>query len=166
MTAGLSTLLTAPIRIARCCTLHSSQQYERLLSPRPEFIQLNLLSLSVEQEKQTGGALNSLQFASASECGCKSPYKGTHRRLSVYGSTRRKASIGYFLSPSTMALRSSSTFLNAFFLTHYRASSEVATTDFLKRNGMPVPRVYNWSPSNYNPTGVAYIITENAAEQR
>lgn len=41
-------------------------------------------------------------------------------------------------------------------------ASEVATMDFLRSKGLPVPQVYAWSADSRNPVGVEYIIMEKA----
>ncbi|KAM5461786.1 hypothetical protein MferCBS49748_007070 [Microsporum ferrugineum] len=40
--------------------------------------------------------------------------------------------------------------------------SEVATLDFLRENGIPVPKVYAWSSDKDNEVGTEYIIMEKA----
>lgn len=41
-------------------------------------------------------------------------------------------------------------------------ASEVATMDFLRSKGLPVPQVYAWSANTKNPVGVEYIIMQKA----
>ncbi len=41
-------------------------------------------------------------------------------------------------------------------------SSEVATMDFLRRHGLPIPKVYDWSSSTSNFVGAEYMIMEKA----
>ena len=41
-------------------------------------------------------------------------------------------------------------------------ASEVATMDFLRSNGLPVPQVHAWSADSRNPVGVEYIIMQKA----
>ena len=43
---------------------------------------------------------------------------------------------------------------------HYAIASEVATMDFLRSYGIPVPRVYGYSSTSENVVGVEYIIME------
>ncbi|KNG84168.1 hypothetical protein ANOM_008594 [Aspergillus nomiae NRRL 13137] len=43
--------------------------------------------------------------------------------------------------------------------------SEVATLDFLRTKGMPVPRVYTYSSDSDNAVGTEYIIMEKASGQ-
>lgn len=43
--------------------------------------------------------------------------------------------------------------------------SEVATMDFLRSKGIPVPRVYTWSSTADNEVGTEYIVMEKAAGQ-
>ena len=43
---------------------------------------------------------------------------------------------------------------------YYGLSNEVATMDFLRNRGLPIPRVYKWDATNLNPVGSAYIIME------
>ncbi|KAI9844752.1 MAG: Phosphotransferase enzyme [Sclerophora amabilis] len=46
---------------------------------------------------------------------------------------------------------------------HYATASEVATLDFLRSKGIPVPKVYGWSSDiSGNPIGAEYIIMEKA----
>lgn len=45
---------------------------------------------------------------------------------------------------------------------HFATASEVATMDFLRSKGVPVPRVFGWSSDPNNPVGAEYIITEKA----
>jgi hypothetical protein len=42
----------------------------------------------------------------------------------------------------------------------YGVSSEVATILFLKRHGIPTPRIYDWSAQADNPVGSEYMIME------
>ncbi|KAL1978987.1 hypothetical protein VTN96DRAFT_7615 [Rasamsonia emersonii] len=44
--------------------------------------------------------------------------------------------------------------------THYTIASEVATMDFVRSHGLPVPRVFDYSATNENPVGAEYIIME------
>jgi hypothetical protein len=45
----------------------------------------------------------------------------------------------------------------------YLTASEVATMDFIRQLGLPVPKVYAWSAEGErNPVGVEYIIMEKA----
>ncbi|EFR05309.1 hypothetical protein MGYG_08320 [Nannizzia gypsea CBS 118893] len=46
---------------------------------------------------------------------------------------------------------------------HYTTASEVATTDFLRSKGIPVPYIFGWSADPNNPVGVEYIIMEKAS---
>ncbi|RDB27007.1 Altered inheritance of mitochondria protein 9, mitochondrial [Hypsizygus marmoreus] len=46
---------------------------------------------------------------------------------------------------------------------HYTTASEVATMDFLRRLGLPVPKVLAWSSQSTNPVGAEYIIMEPAS---
>lgn len=39
-------------------------------------------------------------------------------------------------------------------------SSEVATMEFLKKHGLPIPTVYKWDATDLNPVGSAYMIME------
>lgn len=39
-------------------------------------------------------------------------------------------------------------------------ASEVATMDFLRAHGLPVPRIYSYSSNKHNPVGTEYIIME------
>ena len=41
-------------------------------------------------------------------------------------------------------------------------ASEVATMDFLRSKGLPVPQVHAWSADSKNPVGVEYIIMQKA----
>lgn len=43
---------------------------------------------------------------------------------------------------------------------YYGLSNEVATMDFLRNRGLPIPRVYKWNATALNPVGSAYMITE------
>lgn len=45
----------------------------------------------------------------------------------------------------------------------YTTAREVATTDFLRAKGIPVPRIFGWSADPNNPVGVEYIIMEKAS---
>jgi hypothetical protein len=46
---------------------------------------------------------------------------------------------------------------------HDATASEVATMDFLRSKGVPVPRVLGWSADSRNPVGVEYLIMERAS---
>ncbi|KAJ5594732.1 kinase-like protein [Penicillium hispanicum] len=46
---------------------------------------------------------------------------------------------------------------------YFATASEAATLQFLYSQGIPVPRLYGYSPSNENPAGTEYIIMEKAA---
>jgi hypothetical protein len=43
---------------------------------------------------------------------------------------------------------------------HLIIASEVATMDFLRINGIPVPKVYSYSTTSHNPAGTEYIFME------
>ncbi|KAE9368100.1 phosphotransferase family protein [Stipitochalara longipes BDJ] len=43
----------------------------------------------------------------------------------------------------------------------YGVASEVATMEFLRLHGVPVPKVFNWSSSSSNTVGSEYIIMEH-----
>jgi len=43
---------------------------------------------------------------------------------------------------------------------HLIVASEVATLDFLRSHGMPVPKVYGYSTTSDHPTGTEYIFME------
>lgn len=45
---------------------------------------------------------------------------------------------------------------------HLATESEVATLDFLRSKGIPVPRVYAWSSQAENEVGCEYIVMEKA----
>ncbi|KAI9848391.1 MAG: Phosphotransferase enzyme [Sclerophora amabilis] len=43
---------------------------------------------------------------------------------------------------------------------HYATASEVATMDFVRSYGIPVPKIYAYSATSRNPVGAEYIIME------
>ena len=43
---------------------------------------------------------------------------------------------------------------------YFAVASEVATMDFLRSAGLPIPRVYGYSPDSNNPAGTEYIFME------
>ncbi|KKK25465.1 hypothetical protein AOCH_004383 [Aspergillus ochraceoroseus] len=43
---------------------------------------------------------------------------------------------------------------------HYTVASEVATLDYLRLQGIPTPKVYDWCSTRANPVGAEYIIME------
>lgn len=43
---------------------------------------------------------------------------------------------------------------------HFTIASEVATMDFLRSHGIPIPKVYGYSATSDNSAGVEYIIME------
>ena len=43
---------------------------------------------------------------------------------------------------------------------YYAVASEVATMDLLRSSGLPIPKVYGYSPEPDNAAGTAYILTE------
>ena len=43
---------------------------------------------------------------------------------------------------------------------YYGLSNEVATMEFLRTRGLPIPRVYKWNATSLNPVGSAYMIME------
>ena len=43
---------------------------------------------------------------------------------------------------------------------YYGLSNEVATMDFLRNRGLPIPKVYKWDATALNPVGSAYMIME------
>lgn len=43
---------------------------------------------------------------------------------------------------------------------YFGLSSEVATMDFLRERGLPIPIVYKWDATALNPVGSAYMIME------
>lgn len=45
---------------------------------------------------------------------------------------------------------------------HFAIASEVATLDFVRLQGIPVPRVLAYSADDKNPVGTEYIIMEKA----
>ncbi|PYI00406.1 phosphotransferase enzyme family protein [Aspergillus sclerotiicarbonarius CBS 121057] len=45
---------------------------------------------------------------------------------------------------------------------HYATASEAATLQYLHSKGIPVPKVYGYSSSTDNPTGIEYIVMEKA----
>ncbi|KFY76276.1 hypothetical protein V498_09687 [Pseudogymnoascus sp. VKM F-4517 (FW-2822)] len=48
---------------------------------------------------------------------------------------------------------------------HFTTESEVATLDFLRSKGIPVPPVYAWSSKSENTVGAEYIVMEKAPGQ-
>lgn len=42
----------------------------------------------------------------------------------------------------------------------YGIASEVATMDFLRLHGVPIPKIFDWSSSSSNPAGTEYIVME------
>lgn len=43
---------------------------------------------------------------------------------------------------------------------HLVIASEVATMDFLRMNGIPVPKIYSYSTTSENPAGTEYLFME------
>ena len=43
---------------------------------------------------------------------------------------------------------------------YYAVASEVATMDFLRSSGLPVPQIYGYSPESDNAAGTEYILME------
>lgn len=46
---------------------------------------------------------------------------------------------------------------------HYTIASEVATMDFVRLHGVPVPKIYGYSATSQNPIGSEYMILEKVA---
>lgn len=46
---------------------------------------------------------------------------------------------------------------------HYTIASEVATMDFVRLHGVPVPKIYTYAATSQNPVGSEYIIMEKVA---
>jgi len=43
---------------------------------------------------------------------------------------------------------------------YYAIASEVATIEYMRSSGLPVPRIYGYSPDSENAAGTAYILME------